>query len=120
MIELAAILRLVSQRKLAEAETACREILRHVAEDAEATHLLGLILHQQGRSEEACRLLQRSIELDPANARFQLNFAGVLGSLSRGESALEHAQAAVRLDAASGLAHHNLGVALESARRLGE
>jgi protein O-GlcNAc transferase len=118
MTDLSTIQLLLSERKLHEAESACQKILSLAPNDAAATHLLGLIISQRGIPDEACRVLRRSIELDPTVSRFHTNLAGVLGSLGRHDLALEHLNHAIRLEPGSVIAHHNFGVALAAVGRL--
>jgi len=120
MNHLTTIHRLLAHRKSTEAQAMCRRIADSAPEDAEAVHLLGLILFQRGQAEEACRHLRRSINLRPDIGRFHRNLAGVLGTLGLHDLALKHSQNAVGLENDSGLAHHNLGVAMERVGRLDE
>jgi protein O-GlcNAc transferase len=51
---------------LAEAEAACRHILRSQPNDPDALHLLALIAHQAGRHGIAMALVRKAIALDPS------------------------------------------------------
>jgi Flp pilus assembly protein TadD len=44
--------------ELQEAEAACRRVLHTAPSDAAATHLLGLVIYQQGCTDDACQLLR--------------------------------------------------------------
>jgi predicted O-linked N-acetylglucosamine transferase (SPINDLY family) len=120
MNHLTTIHRLLADRKPAEAQVMCRRIADSAPEDAEAVHLLGLILCQRGQAEEACRHLRRAINLRPDIGRFHRNLAGVLGTLGLDDLALKYSQNAVTLENKCGLGHHNFGVALERVGRLDE
>jgi len=120
MISYPAIHRLLADRKMNEAEASCRRIVRSAPNDAEAAHLLGLILFKKGQSQEACRLLYKSIELMPNLGRYHRNLAAVLGTLGKSAEALEHSRQALLLEEQCAQGHHNLGVALERTGRLDE
>lgn len=61
----------------AAAESDYREALRVMPTQADATHFLGLLLHQTGRDRESLSLLHRAVELDRRNALYRHNLAGV-------------------------------------------
>ena len=71
--------------ELAEAERGYRAVLAAQPDQPDAVHFLGLLLHQRDGSDEAPRLLSRSVELDPASPLYRHNLAGVLKE--RGEYA---------------------------------
>src|SRR5215208_7577383 len=76
--------------RIADAETVCREVLHSDPQDAEASHLLGLIAHQCGRHDEAVACLRRAVEVDPDAVIYRSNLAAVLGEAGRtGEAAAE-------------------------------
>jgi protein O-GlcNAc transferase len=106
--------------RLGEAEAAYRGILKADPKNASALHLLGLLVHQLGRNEEALGLLRRSIQLSTFAPHFHSNLAGVLGKLGRPQEALEHLRAAVKMDPDFPQAHNNLGVVLETLGRYEE
>src|SRR5688572_9441935 len=84
----AAALALLNAGRFAEAETAWRAILARRPDDAQALHLLGLILARTGRAAEGLQLLERSLERAPRNAAFLNNRAQVLAEAGRLEDAL--------------------------------
>ncbi len=71
--------------ELAEAERGYRAVLAALPDQPDAVHFLGLLLHQRDASDEAPRLLSRSVELNPASPLYRHNLAGVLKE--RGEYA---------------------------------
>jgi len=105
---------------MAKAEAECRRILDAEPGNAEANHLLGVILFRSGRRDEALSSLRRAIALNPQFARAYSDLAAVLGSRGKHDKALVCAQEAVRLDANSTNAQNNLGVTLERWGRLEE
>ena len=83
--------------RLAEAEAAWRAILARKPHDAEALHLLGLILLRTGRAEGA-ELVDRSIERAPRNAAFLNNRAQVLSEAGRFDEAMRDLKRALMLE----------------------
>lgn len=61
----------------AAAEADYREALQLMPAQADATHFLGLLLHQTGRDRESLSLLHRAVELDHRSALYRHNLAGV-------------------------------------------
>jgi 2-polyprenyl-3-methyl-5-hydroxy-6-metoxy-1,4-benzoquinol methylase len=90
--------------KLTEAETYYRKILAVDQNNFDSLHLLGVIAHQVGRSDQAVHLIRKAIALKDRNATFRDNFGLVVGAHGRGE----HAPARIELAAA----HSNLSIAL--------
>lgn len=83
--------------RLEEAEAAWRAILARKPDDAEALHLLGLILLRTGRAEGA-KLLDRSIERAPRNAAFLNNRAQILAETGRFDEAMRDLKRALMLE----------------------
>lgn len=73
----------LQQGRWQEADTLCRSVLAATPDDADAVHLLGLVLKQAGRVAEAEGLLQRSTTLAPSRAEFHANHANLLRSIGR-------------------------------------
>jgi predicted TPR repeat methyltransferase len=69
-----------------------RLVLASVPEHPDALHFLGLLAYDQGQSEEAIRLMSRSIELVPNHASFHNN----LGNLMLDNERFEDAERAYR------------------------
>ncbi|HEV2332676.1 MAG TPA: sulfotransferase [Gammaproteobacteria bacterium] len=65
------------------AERDYRAVLAARPEQPDATHFLGLLLHQRGRSEAALPFLDRALVLQPNNHLYRANLAGVLKQLGR-------------------------------------
>lgn len=66
--------------QLNAAEKLYRASLR-ADEIPDARHLLGLLLHQQGRSREAAEAIAKAIRLAPQAANFHLSYGATLASL---------------------------------------
>ena len=106
--------------RMLEAELGYRRALAASPGDANATHLLGMLLHQQDRNEEAIELLQKAVSLAPGSAEFQNSLGGALARIGRTAEALSHLRESVRLDPRYVEARSNLGLALHHARKYSE
>lgn len=96
--------------RLGRAVAMYRQILTADPSHADATHLLGLCLHQQGRSLDAYELIKRALHAHPNNAIYLNNIGEVCRALGRLEEAIEYFTRA--LDLSQGEfreAHRNLG-----------
>src|SRR5687767_6507081 len=73
----------------------------------DAVHFSGVLAHQQGRSEEAAALIEKSLELEPHRADWHSN----LGIVQRDRMKLDEARAAferaIALDPDHANAHNN-------------
>ncbi len=97
---------------LADAEAAYKQILRNHPNHPGALQLLGVIVSQGGRNEEAVELIEKSISLNPDNAAAQSNLGVVLNNLNRNVESAKACRAALRLEPDNAEAHYNLGNAL--------
>jgi tetratricopeptide (TPR) repeat protein len=79
---------------------------------APATHYLGLLAQQSGKSQDAARLLQRAIELDPRDARAHNHLGQVRIALGDREAALACFERAAELDPSHADSLNNLANAL--------
>jgi Flp pilus assembly protein TadD len=78
------------------AEQAARAILAKTPDDADALTILGQVLHENDRYEEALAVLEKAVTANPKNPE-ALNFYGVaLKSLGRLDEAREHMLDALR------------------------
>ena len=92
------------------AEREYRAVLAADAGQADATHFLGLVLHQRGRSAEALPLLQRALTLAPGSPLYRGNLAGVLEQLGRSAEAERLYREALALKPDYVAGHINLGM----------
>lgn len=67
----------------AAAERDYRTVLAAAPEHGDATHFLGLLLHQRGQSAAGLALMERALSLQPANHQYRSNLAGVLNQLGK-------------------------------------
>jgi tetratricopeptide (TPR) repeat protein len=102
---------------LDRAETIYRLLLGRVAEHADLLHLLGVIAHQTGHSEEALPLIDRAIAKNDAVADYHNNRGLVLLRLGRAGDALAGFDRAIALRADYADAHSNRGNALQELNR---
>ena len=86
-------------------------------EDARKHQILGVILMQQGRLEEAHRVLVRAVELNPEDPDGHTHLGALLRQQGRLEASVESYAASCRLDPEPAVRHYNLGWALHAAQR---
>jgi predicted O-linked N-acetylglucosamine transferase (SPINDLY family) len=110
--DIAAPLALHREGRLAEAECGYRTLLRQRPRDAEALHLLGLLIHQRGDDAAAAALIRQAIGIAPRMATYHANLGIVLLRLRRADEAVSALRTALRLHPADFASQANLGVAL--------
>ncbi len=103
---------------LDRAETIYRLLLEKAAEHADLLHLLGVIAHQTGHSEEGLLLIDRAIAKNGAVADYHNNRGLALLRLDRAAEALTGFDRAIVLRADFADAHSNRGNALHKLDRL--
>ena len=91
-----------------------RRILEVAPDYPDAVHYSGVLAHQEGRSEEAVKLIERSLELEPDRADWYSNLGIVLRDRLRLDEAIVACQRAIALDPNHANAHNNLGVLLRA------
>lgn len=103
-----------------QAEAIYRQVLAQVPDHPDATHLLGTVAMQIGRTTEGLPLLERAAASQPANVTFATNLAAAYISLGRAAEALALLEPAVAHDPTSATAYYHLGLAHAAADRLDE
>jgi type II protein arginine methyltransferase len=88
--------------------------------DAEANHLLGLVLFRQGRNHEACAYLAKAVAAPGAPAEMHNNYGGILNTLGDAEGARRAFERALALKPDYADALNNLGVVLRDSKRTEE
>ena len=78
---------LLEAAKPAEAEAAYRKLLQARPAHAAAHHFLGAALYQQGKLDEACREMRRSVELHRGHVQWLENLAACEAALGNTEAA---------------------------------
>jgi predicted TPR repeat methyltransferase len=96
---------------LPAAEHIYLEVLSQLPDEANTLNFLGILRHQQGRTDEAVELLRRTVTLLPGDAGPLLNLGNVLIEAERFEEAAEALRLAVDIDPASAVAYNNFGIA---------
>src|SRR4026207_694698 len=86
---------LQKNEQLAEAHELFRRILETAPDHPRALHYAGVLTHQQGRSDEALALIERSLALAPEQADWYSNRGIVLQSDGRLEPALGSSPGAI-------------------------
>jgi tetratricopeptide (TPR) repeat protein len=81
-----------------EAEQQYREIIGLEPEDGEVHHLLGLLLSEGNRLDEAASFLGRAVELMPGHARARYDYALTIRHLGRNDEALTEMLYAYEID----------------------
>jgi tetratricopeptide (TPR) repeat protein len=100
-----------SENRLIEAEATCRRVLEAQPDLPAAEHLLGVIVHQNGRFGEAIEHVQRAVKLAPQVALYHANLGEMLRLAGRPKLAAEAARRALEIEPAMAMALSNLGVA---------
>lgn len=91
----------LAARRFADAAGVYRKILTLDPKNASVYNELGLVLHYQGKSDEALDALKTATTLDPGLQRAWLSYGFVLTSLGRAEQARLALQKTIALDPAS-------------------
>jgi predicted TPR repeat methyltransferase len=94
-----------------------RSILDVAPDWPDAVHYSGVLAHQQGRSELAVALIERSLQLEPDRADWHSNLAIVLRDRLELDKAITACQGAIALDPNHANAYNNLGVLLRAQGR---
>lgn len=105
--------------ELADAERAYRRLIDDGGASGDAEHMLGLVLHQLGRSEEALDWLERA-RLRGGAIPLWVNLASALLALGRAAEAETYSLQALSADPSHAGANLNLGLAREAQRRYPE
>jgi Flp pilus assembly protein TadD len=113
-------LRLQASGNLKDAEVVFRSAVVDYPEDADAAHLLGVLLSRNGKTEEAIATLQQAMSLAPGQAEIHLH----LGNAFQAQGMYAQAEAsyvtAVRLGPKLAAAHVNLVSLMRELGRFGE
>jgi Flp pilus assembly protein TadD/SAM-dependent methyltransferase len=80
-------------------------------------HLLGALMHQSARTDEAISLILQAVAIEPRDADYRYNLGCILQSAGRIEEAITHLKQAVELKPGYAAAHFELSNALARAER---
>ncbi|MCL6433920.1 MAG: tetratricopeptide repeat protein, partial [Leptolyngbyaceae cyanobacterium HOT.MB2.61] len=106
--------------QLSEAEQTCRQILEQYPAQAEALHLLGVILCRNGQTEAAIAHFQQALQQQPDFADAWCNLGSALREQGQAEEAIAHYRWAISLNPNHADAHYNLAMALQEQDQLEE
>ena len=102
---------------LAAAERGCRAAIAVAPRHARALHLLGVVLAQAGRDQEAAVVLERACDAAPEDATAQYHLGNALRVTAGPLAAAEHYTRALAIDPGYAQGHNGLGNVL---RQLGD
>jgi tetratricopeptide (TPR) repeat protein len=117
---LAEAVRLHQRGRLAKAAALYKEVLRRQPDHADALHLLGLVVHQEGDHPRAETLIRRALAADARPAAFHNSLGAVLLALKRPADARASLEAALERNPVYAEALNNLGIALADLGRPSE
>jgi tetratricopeptide (TPR) repeat protein len=109
-----------SARRMDEAELFYRNVLSVQPDNADALHLLGVVIGARGLHDQAVELIRQAIAQKPQVAEFHNNLGTTLGDLDRTLEAETAFRQAVALKSNYAEAHRNLGLSLRKQGRLEE
>lgn len=110
---------LLGERRLSEAEAACRRVIaRSGGRDAAAWTALGVVLRELGRAADAEAAYRRAIRAAPGYAAAHHNLGALLSHQERAEEALEALERSRRLGLDAPELYVNLGRVLAQLGRL--
>jgi Flp pilus assembly protein TadD len=103
---------------LAQAVGRYRSFLRAQPDHADALHLLGVALHQQGEHRQAAQSIGRAVTLNVRNAAYHANLGEAYRALGNLDGAAECCRTALRLQPRSPEAANNLGLVFSRSAKL--
>ena len=95
--------------RLQEAEACYRSVREQKPEHPDAWHLLGVIAQQVGKNDQAVKLVEQAIKLNPGTADFYITCAEAYRAQGQHGLAIERLQQALALRPDFAGAHLNLG-----------
>ena len=101
---------LYGRGRFKQAETVCRQIIKHKPSLADAHSILGVVLNAQGNSKEGIASLKRAVKLAPKIASYRSNLGEIQRQSGNLADAIVTLQEAIELDPNSAQAHSNLGI----------
>lgn len=98
--------------QLVEADAVYRRVLEMAPNHPDALHYSGVLAHQQGRIDDAIRLVEKSLQVQPEYADWHSNLGIMLQAQGKLEEAGVAYRRAIALNPEHANAHSNLGVIL--------
>ncbi|MDB2341183.1 tetratricopeptide repeat protein [Candidatus Pelagibacter bacterium] len=118
--QLNSLIKLYQDRQYVDAEKLSVSITEEFPKHPFAWKVLGAILKQKGRISESLIVCQKSVQLDPQDAKAHNNLAIILLEQSRLEEAETSLRQAIELKPDLAEAHNNLGVILQKHKKFTE
>jgi len=106
--------------QLSEAENLAKFLTKEFPTDLSGWKVLGVILGNTGRKNEALSVHQKALEIAPQDKGVYNNLGNTLKSLGRFEEAELSFKKSIELNPTSAITHNNLGVLLKDTGRLDE
>lgn len=106
--------------RLEEAEQLYRQVIAADPAQADALHLLGLLMLSRDDDQQAVEYIERAIRSNPQQASFHSNLGQALYRQGRMAEAIVAYQRAIHLQPHDASAHINLGIALRKQGRVAE
>ncbi|MBD1162444.1 tetratricopeptide repeat protein [Pelagibacterales bacterium SAG-MED12] len=114
------LIKLFQDRQYVDAEKLSLSITEEFPKHPFAWKVLGAILKQKGRISESLIVCQKSVQLDPQDAKAHNNLAIILLLQNRLDEAETSLRQAIELKPDLAEAHNNLGVILQKHRKFNE
>jgi predicted TPR repeat methyltransferase len=111
---------LQKNEQLVEAQELYRRVFETAPNHPHALHYAGVLAHQQGRSDQAVALIERSLSLVPDRADCYSNLGIILQSAGKLDAAINAYRRAIAVDPGHANAYSNLGVLLRATGRPSE
>jgi predicted TPR repeat methyltransferase len=105
---------LQKNEQLADAENVYHWILEIAPHHPDALHYAGVLAHQQGRSDDAVALIEKSLEVAPDRADCFSNLGIIFQEQGKIDEAISAYRSAISLAPEHANAHSNLGVLLRA------
>lgn len=102
----------VRKGELDQANSICKAILDVEPSNAEALHVVALILATRNQLNEARSTIERAIEISPKEAAYLNTLGGILGLLGEPEMAWNLYERSIRLNPGYSKSYNNMGVML--------
>lgn len=107
------VMRCLKYGEFEEGEEVCRKILAVAPDYPDALHYAGVLAHENGRTDDALALIERSLDLAPEQADWHSNLGVIRQARGDLEGAIASYERAIALKPSHSRAHGNLGVLLK-------
>lgn len=118
--ELEASFEHVRNGDLDRGEAICRKILEKQPDNAEALHVVALILARRNDLQAARQMIERAVEANPSEAAYLNTFGGILGLLGERDSAWRLYEQSIQLNPRYSKSYNNMGVMMLEEQKFAE